>query len=80
MARVASCSQAALPADILPPPTPVPLPQCFPGQDAARCIKSGAVMAATFGCLFPTIVLRYIEQRSRALFANQLRAAAAHQA
>ena len=37
-------------------------------------------MAATFGCLFPTVVLRYIEQRSRALFANQLRAAAAHQA
>lgn len=54
--------------------------QCFPTQDPARCVKSSAAMAATFGCLLPTVVLRYIEQRSRALFANQLRAAAAHQA
>ncbi|PRW59618.1 hypothetical protein C2E21_1877 [Chlorella sorokiniana] len=54
--------------------------ECFPKQDTGRCVKSSAAMAAMFGCLLPTVVLRYIEQRSRALFANQLRAAAAHQA
>lgn len=37
-------------------------------------------MQAMFGYLLPTVALRYLEQRSRALFADQLRAAVAHQA
>lgn len=33
-------------------------------------------MAAIFGYALPTVVLRYVEQRSRAIFSNQLRVAA----
>lgn len=36
-------------------------------------------MAALFGYILPTAGLRYIEQRSRTLFANLLRTAVVHE-
>jgi hypothetical protein len=56
---------------------PPPLPQCYPGAASGSCFRSGALMAAAFGFVLPTAGLRYIEQRSRNLFCNLLRTAAA---
>ena len=62
------------------------LARLFPprAQHRMTCCPSHPPLPAhsllLFGFLLPTAVLRYIEQRSRALFANQLRVAAAHEA
>jgi hypothetical protein len=53
------------------------LPQCYPGAASGSCFRSGALTAAAFGYVLPTVGLRYIEQRSRTLFCNLLRTAAA---
>lgn len=55
------------------------LPQCYPDVPAGLCLKSSAALAALFGLVLPTAVLRYLEQRSRNLFASRLHSAAAHQ-
>lgn len=52
----------------------------YPAVPASACSQSSTAMAAMFGYLLPTVGIRYLEQRSRSLFATQLRAAVAHQA
>lgn len=63
------------------PPCPcngIPLPlQCLSGGSGA-CLQSCAALTAALGYVLPTLGLRCVEQRSRALFASSLRAAAAH--
>jgi hypothetical protein len=54
--------------------------QCYPSIDAGLCFKSSAAMALALGYVAPTLVLRWVEQRSRTYFAGQLHAAAAHEA
>lgn len=54
--------------------------ECYPGAEASTCFGSSIAMAVLFGCILPTVGLRYSEQRSRALFSNLLRSAAAHEA
>ncbi|PSC76218.1 hypothetical protein C2E20_0785 [Micractinium conductrix] len=52
--------------------------ECYPGANAGTCFKSSAAMAALCGYILPTVALRFLEQRSRALFSSRLRANAVH--
>lgn len=54
--------------------------QCYPATPWGLCVKSSVVAAAMLGHLAPTLLLRRQEQRWRAQFAGQLRAAVAREA
>ncbi len=51
--------------------------QSFPASCHATCLARSTIVTAGLGCVFPTLLLRVLEQRSRATFARLLRAAAA---
>ena len=68
----------SLPCPTAPPPLPLLQLQCYPGANAGTCFKSSAAMAALCGYILPTVALRFLEQRSRALFSSRLRANAVH--
>lgn len=61
------------------PPRPLFQVQCYAQVSHGACLKGAAAAAAGFGYLLPTAGLRFLEQRSRSLFASWLQAAAAHE-